>query len=59
MSVTLCYPAFWAARLDVALHASGNRTEPTAALDMGWMAYRTEPDVHVQMGELQRDHALL
>ncbi|KAM0709575.1 hypothetical protein Q7P35_003615 [Cladosporium inversicolor] len=59
VNVTLCYSAFWAARLDVALHASGNRTEPAAVLLKGSASYHTEPDVHVQMGELQRDHALL
>jgi len=50
-SVSLCYPASWTATLDVTLHSSKGRTEPTALpLDEGnW--YRTEPDVHFQMGE--------
>jgi hypothetical protein len=52
VSVSLCFPAFWTARLHVDLHALENRTEPTALISDGW--YRTDPDVHVQMGENAR-----
>lgn len=58
-SVSLCYPAFWIARLDVTLRSARNRTEPTALYRGGDRWYRTEPDIHVQMGEVQRDHELL
>lgn len=54
VSISLCYAAFWTARLDVTMHSSANRTEPTAVMFDGW--YRTSPDVHVQMGEFHRDH---
>lgn len=51
MSVSLCYPALWTARLDVELQSSRNRTEP-AATSYTNLQYRTEPDLHVQMGEV-------
>lgn len=48
LSISLCYPAFWTARLDVALHSPEIRTEPRAVLFD--KRYRTDPDFHVQMG---------
>lgn len=54
VSLTLCYPATWTARLDVALRSPYNRTEPSASsFDP---TFRTTPDLHVQMGELKHEH---
>jgi hypothetical protein len=55
VSVSLCFPAAWTARLNVALHSSQSRTEPVALSSDKW--FRTDPDVHVQMGEFKHDHA--
>jgi hypothetical protein len=48
VSVSLCFPAAWTARLDVTLHSSRNRTEPVALSSD--KRFRRDPDVHVQMG---------
>jgi hypothetical protein len=54
VSLTLCYPATWSARLDVALHSPVNRTEPSASpFDP---MFHTTRDLHVQMGELKHEH---
>ena len=54
VSLTLCYPATWRARLDVALRSPYNRTEPSASsFDP---MFHTTPDLHVQMGELKHEH---
>lgn len=54
ISVTLCYPANWAARLSVTIHSPHNRTEPSASSFEG--SFRTTPDIHAQMGEFKHDH---
>ncbi|KAM0721240.1 hypothetical protein Q7P37_003528 [Cladosporium fusiforme] len=48
VSVSLCYPAFWLARLDVELMSAENRTEPVPQMDED--LYYTTPDIHDQMG---------
>jgi fluoride ion exporter CrcB/FEX len=55
VSVSLCFPAAWAARLNVTLHSSQNRTEPVALSSDRW--FHTDPDVHIQMGPFEHDHA--
>lgn len=54
LSVTLCYPAIWTARLNVTLHPPHNRTEPTASSFDELL--HTVPDIHAQMGELKGDY---
>jgi hypothetical protein len=54
VSVTLCYPAIWSARLSVNAQSQHNRTEPRASSLNG--SFRTIPDIHVQMGEVRHDH---
>jgi hypothetical protein len=58
VSVSLCYPAFWTARLDITLNSSESRKEPTALSLDERERYRTEPDVHFQMGQYKRDHEI-
>jgi fluoride ion exporter CrcB/FEX len=55
VSVSLCFPAAWIARLNVTLYSTKNRTEPVPLSSDKW--FRTDPDVHVQMGESQHYHA--
>jgi fluoride ion exporter CrcB/FEX len=55
VSVSLCFPAAWTARLNVTLHSFQNRTEPVALSSDE--RFRTDPDVHVQMGEFEHYHA--
>jgi hypothetical protein len=54
VSVTLCYPAIWTARLNVTLHSPHNRTEPSASSFN--TSFRTVPDIHAQMGEFRYDY---
>lgn len=47
-SLSLCYPAFSTARLDLELHSKKNRTEPTP--QKSGRSYSTSPNVLDQMG---------
>jgi hypothetical protein len=55
MRVSLCFPAAWTARLNVTLHSTQNRTEPVALSSD--KLFRTDPDIHVQMGESEHNNA--
>jgi hypothetical protein len=55
VSVSLCFPAAWTARLNVTLHSSQNRTEPVALSSD--KRFRTDPDVHIQLGGFKHDYA--
>jgi hypothetical protein len=55
VSVSLCFPAAWTARLKVTFYSSQNRTEPIELSSD--KLFRTNPDVHVQMGEFEHGHA--
>lgn len=55
LSVTLCYPAIWTARLNVTLQSSRNRTEPVVSSSFD-TSFRTTPDIHAQMGEFKHKH---
>jgi hypothetical protein len=55
VSLSLCFPAAWSARLNVTINSSQTRIEP-AALSFN-RRFRTDPDVHVQMGEFEHNHA--
>jgi hypothetical protein len=55
VSVSLCFPAAWTARLNVALNSSQPRSEPFSLSSDKW--FRTDPDLHIQMGEFEHNHA--